>query len=168
MNLYLLRHGIAVERGALGYETDAKRPLTDRGRRRMRRAAEGMRRLKLGIEQVISSPAVRALQTAQIVVEVLGCSERFTTSAHLAVDADPQPLIAQLQERFAGCRGVLLVGHEPYLSNLGAKLVSGRAHLPLLLKKGGLCKLAIVGSLHYGPCAHLEWLLAPAHLRRMA
>jgi len=58
---------------------------------------------------------------------------------------------------------LLLVGHEPFLSQLIGMLVAGDASIQVTLRKGGLCKLSIE-QLNYGRCARLEWLLTPAQL----
>ena len=71
MKLYILRHGIAVEPGTPGYETDADRPLTSEGERKMRQIAGAMEALELSFDLILSSPYLRARQTAEIVAEVL-------------------------------------------------------------------------------------------------
>src|SRR5579864_3782830 len=68
--LYLLRHGIAVPPGTEGYEDD-DRPLTSKGERRTRQVAQGLRRLRLKLDRIISSPLPRALRTAELVAETL-------------------------------------------------------------------------------------------------
>jgi phosphohistidine phosphatase len=85
---------------------------------------------------------------------------------HLEVGGHPEKLIDVINDRHARASSVLLVGHEPYLSGLISVLVSGEDDLGIALKKGGLCKLTI-GTLLYGRCATLDWLLQPAHLTRM-
>lgn len=62
---------------------------------------------------------------------------------------------------------VLLVGHEPFLSGLVSLLVAGNEGFCVVMKKGGLCKLAI-DSLKHGRCAVLEWLLTPKQMGLMA
>ena len=66
MNLYLLRHGIAVERGTPGLDKDADRSLTPKGERRLWRITEAMEALKLSFDLILSSPYLRARQTAEI------------------------------------------------------------------------------------------------------
>ena len=69
MNLYILRHGIAVEHGAPGYAKDADRPLTPEGERKLGQIAEAMKALELTFDLILSSPYLRARQTAEIVAE---------------------------------------------------------------------------------------------------
>jgi phosphohistidine phosphatase len=167
MMLYLLRHAIAVERGGLEHADDRLRPLTPKGERRMRRIAEGMLRLGLSFDLLLSSPYLRAKQTADIVAEVFKLQERLHLSATLAPDGHPRHLLAELGGRYKAQRNVLLVGHEPYLSQLISLLVSGGTDLRVVMKKGGLCKLS-ASPLRYGRCATLEWLMTPRQLRLLA
>src|SRR5262245_35566452 len=161
--IYILRHGIAVERGALDYAKDSDRPLTFEGHKKMRRIAGMLRKFSLSFDLILSSPYVRARQTAEIVAKVLKAQDRFKFSEHLAAEGDARQLIEQLKTRYHSPASVLLVGHEPYLSQLISMLLTGEPDLSVTLKKGGLCKLT-VQRLVYARCATLEWLLAPRHM----
>ena len=167
MDLYLLRHGIAVERGTEGYEDDSQRPLTPKGERKMKQIAEGMGELGLSFDLILSSRFIRARQTAEIVAETLKTKERLKFCAHLAPEGDSEDLVHDLTRLYHRPKSVVLVGHEPYLSNLIATLLAGKPTLDVTLKKGGLCLLS-VKSLQYGRCAVLEWLLTPRHMTRLA
>ena len=158
--IYILRHGLAVERGTRGYAKDSDRPLTPEGCKRIRRIARMLRKFGLSFDLILSSPYVRARQTAEIVTEVLHAEDRLKFSEHLAAEGDAEELIEQLRRLCHSCASVLLVGHEPDLSQLISVLLTGKAGLALTLKKGGLCKLAIQ-RLAYARCATLEWLLTP-------
>jgi phosphohistidine phosphatase len=116
--------------------------------------------MKLSFDLILSSPYVRARQTAEIVAQVLKAGRRLKFSEHLASDGDPEELVDQLKSLYHAPRCLVLVGHEPYLSRLISKLVTGGTDLALNLKKGGLCKLT-VRRLSYSRCATLEWLLTP-------
>jgi phosphohistidine phosphatase len=166
MALYLLRHAIAVERGNPTYVQDSQRPLTPKGERRMRLAAQGMLALGLSFESIISSPYVRAKQTADIVAEVLQAPARVDVSPALVPEGDPRQLITELQRHASTRRDLLLVGHEPYLSNLISILLTGGSTLEVVMKKGGMCKLH-AERWRYGRCASLEWLLTSRQLRRL-
>jgi phosphohistidine phosphatase len=163
MELYILRHGLAVPRGTPGYEKDRQRPLTAEGRRKVRRIAKATRKMKLSFDLILSSPYVRARQTAEIVARVLKAGKRLKFSEHLAADGDAEELVDQLKNLYHSPRRAVLVGHEPYLSKLVSMLITGGADLSLNLKKGGLCKL-MVRRLAYARCATLEWLLTPRQL----
>ena len=164
MELYILRHAIAVDRAAPGYSDDSRRPLTSEGRRKMRDIAKGMKALELKFDLILSSPYLRAKETAEIAAQVLQAQRKLKFSDDLAVDGDPRVLIKSLER---SPQRVLLVGHEPYLSGLVGLLISGAASASLKLRKGGLCKLT-ADRLKFGRCAELEWLLTPRQLARLA
>lgn len=166
MNLYLLRHGPAVERGNFRGRDDSQRPLTPDGRKKMRAAARGLRALGLSFDLILSSPLVRAHDTADLVAKVLTNRRHLRLTELLTPEADPAKLIRHLAT-LPRPQSVLLVGHEPHLSTLLAMLVGARAAPPLKLRKGAVCLLS-VGKLRCGSCARLEWLLTARHLARLA
>ena len=165
--LYVLRHGIAINRGDPAYPLDSDRPLTDKGIKRMRRIAEGMRRIGVRFDLVLSSPYRRALETAFVVARECGAGEYVQTVQALKAEVLPEEVIRTLLDKFSTCERLLLVGHEPQLSALISTLTSGGASARPLLKKGGFCKLQ-VDRLQIGRCATLEWLLTPRQLLNMA
>jgi len=166
MNLYLLRHAIAVLRGTEGYERDSDRPLTRKGEKKMYRIAEGMKSMDLSFDVILSSPILRAKQTAEITAKVLGQKEQLEFLEALSTSGDPEEVIEAIRKKYASCESILLVGHEPDMSALISVLLSGDDNLAITMKKGGLCKL-IVDQIQFGRCATLEWLLAPKHLIRL-
>jgi phosphohistidine phosphatase len=167
MNLFILRHGIAVEPGTHGYEKDADRPLTPEGERKLLQIAEAMEALDLTFDLILSSPYLRARQTAEIVAEALKARKRLEFSDSLAPGGSTMKLVELLNCLAPPPQNVLLVGHEPYLSGLVSLLASGGATLTVVMKKGGLCKLT-TGLLTHGRCATLEWLLTPKQMALMA
>jgi len=167
MDLYILRHGIAVEPGTPGYETDADRPLTPEGERKLRQIADAMRALELSFDLILSSPYLRARQTAEIVAATLGARKRLEMSDALTPSGSIKKLVELLKRREPSPESVLLVGHEPYLSELISLLLSGKESFAVVMKKGGLCKLT-TESLKPGRCATLQWLLTPKQMALMA
>ncbi len=167
MNIYLLRHGLAVESGAPGFAHDSSRPLTPKGRRKMCKVVGGMKELKLSFDLILSSPYIRARQTAEIVARRLKLSRKLQLSETLQPDGSFGDLVKLLN----GCEpvpdSVLLVGHEPYLSELISLLVAGEKGIRVVMKKGGLCQLS-TDKLKHGQCAALDWLLTPRQLAAMA
>jgi phosphohistidine phosphatase len=167
MKLSLLRHGIAADRGSTEYESDGERPLTPKGERRMRRIAKGLQASGLATDLILSSPYVRARQSAEIVAQVLSTPEEVVFAETLAPEGNPRQLIAMLRTDHHERQDVLLVGHEPYLSRLISTLLTGGPNLTVEMKRGGLCSLSIE-TMRFGRCARLVCLLSPSQLRRLA
>jgi phosphohistidine phosphatase len=168
MKLYLLRHALALEPGTRGITRDADRPLAPEGERKTRRTAEAMQALELSFDLILSSPFLRARQTAEIIANAFNAKKLLEFSATLAPGGSFRKLIACLNHDQPPRISVLLVGHEPYLSDLIALLVFGQEQSGVVMKKGGLCGLAIEGTLKPARCAALEWLLTPRQLRLIA
>ena len=162
MEIYVLRHGIAVERGTPGYKKDNDRPLTKEGEEKMRQIAEAMLAMGLKFDLILSSPLVRAEQTAKIVAGEF--DEEVTFTDFLSPAGNTLELIREINDEKPQC--VLLVGHEPDLSRLTSLLVTGGTDAWIELKKGGLCKLT-TDKLTFGQCAMLNWLLTPKQLRAL-
>jgi len=167
MNLYILRHGIAVEPGTPGYEQDSERPLIPKGRRQLQQIAGTMEKMDLRFDLVVSSPLLRAEQTAEIIAKSLKLEARSRTSDALKPDGNPITLVRQLNELNPAPEDVLLIGHQPNLNRLISLLTAGDMDMVIDLKKGGLCKLE-TESLQTGQCAMLAWLLTPKQMRWMA
>jgi phosphohistidine phosphatase len=166
MELYLLRHGRAVERGESGFEDDSARPLTPEGRRQLRQSCAALRKLKLRFDLILSSPLVRARQTAEIVAAEWRCRKQLGFSEKLRPGGDRKKLVAELNALKSAPEKILLVGHEPDLSGLISLLVTGRNGGGFALKKGGLARLDIE-TLRAGRCATLAWLLTPKLMQAM-
>jgi phosphohistidine phosphatase len=167
MKLSFLRHGIAANRTSPEYEKDSERPLTPKGERRMRRAAEGIQAFGLSYDLILSSPYLRAKQTAEIVAEVVTTPEGVLLAETLTPEGNPRQLIEELGTDHHERQDVLLVGHEPYLSRLISTLLTGTPNLSIELKRGALCTLS-AETLRFGRCASLISLLSPRQLRRLA
>ena len=162
MEIYILRHGIAVERGTPGNKKDSDRPLTPEGEQKMHQIAEAILGMELKFDLILSSPYKRAEQTANIVASEL--DEEVTFTEFLEPDGNALELIAEINDEKP--QRVLLVGHEPYLSQLISVLTTGDSDAAIELKKGGLCKLT-TDKLTFGRCATLNWLLTPKLLREL-
>jgi phosphohistidine phosphatase len=162
MEIYILRHGIAVNRGTPGYKKDSDRPLTPEGEEKVHQIAKAMLAMELKFDLILSSPYLRSKQTAQIVAAEL--DEEVTLTDLLTPDGNPLELIRELNDEKP--QRVLLVGHEPHLSGLISVLVTGESDAAIELKKGGLCNLS-TDRLAFGQCATLNWLLTPKQLRSL-
>jgi phosphohistidine phosphatase len=168
MNLYLLRHGIAVDRDPIGFPDDASRPLTLKGEERIRMICSALKSLELVFDGILSSPYRRASQTAEIVAGVLGARKRLEFRDELTPDGDPKALLRYISRLRPARENVLLVGHEPNLSGLISVLISGGPGSAIGLKKGGLAKLEIETELRHARCATLSWLMTPKQLTLLA
>jgi phosphohistidine phosphatase len=167
MNLYLIRHAIAAEAGTPGYEQDSQRPLTDKGRKKMRKIARGLNTLGLKLNLIITSPYLRARETAEILaVEFRLIDDKIIESAALTPGGDLAQLVEAINAHYSHLENIALVGHEPALSELTSILLTGLPEMALTFKKGGVCALT-VDQFHYGQCAALEWLLTPAQLAQI-
>ncbi len=109
MDLYILRHAIAEERNGSTPGGDSRRRLTAEGAKKMRRIAKGMKAMKLSFDLILSSPFVRAKQTADIVAEVFGLANRLDLSPALAADGNPKELVDELRRNHRRLKSILLV-----------------------------------------------------------
>jgi phosphohistidine phosphatase len=121
--IWLLRHGDAADGSP-----DAERPLTDKGRRQARAAGAALRELGVSIDACLTSPKVRAADTARIACEQLGDVEPQLEERLAGGSFDAEALAAGLGEN------VLLVGHDPDFSTAVRSLTGARVSM----KKGGL------------------------------
>jgi len=160
MNLYIVRHAIAVERGTPGYEDDSQRPLTDAGREKMKKIAKGIRQLDFQLDVILSSPYVRARDTARILANGFKMEDKVTFSDHLIPSGNFESLINEIHEKY-DVANLALVGHEPMLSSLISWLTTGTTDTMITLKKGGVACLSS-DNLYKNGRATLEWLITPA------
>lgn len=165
MNLFILRHGIAVEPGTPGYQ-DSERPLIPKGRRQLNKIADAMRAMKLSFDVILSSPLVRARQTAEIVAADLKAKKRLAFADELKPGGDVKKLVQKINTLKPRPENIILVGHEPSLSWLISLFITGETDAGIVLKKSGLAKLE-TDKLRAGRCAALAWLLTPAQMKRM-
>jgi phosphohistidine phosphatase len=161
--LYLVRHAIAAERGE-EWPDDSKRPLTEAGINRFREAAEGLKALDVEIDEIFTSPLVRAMQTADLLAAALDPRPRVKLLDALAPGHTPAAVMAQLAKA-AKRRRIALVGHEPDLGELAAHLIGSTRALPF--KKGGVCRIDVEG-LTSTRAAALLWFVPPKVLRKLA
>ena len=166
MNVLVIRHAIAEDRRRFARtgDDDGLRPLTPRGRRRMRVGARGLRRAVPEIELVATSPLTRAAQTAEIVAGVYR-DLKVVKLPCLAPEAPVNALLKWLQERKHGAT-VALVGHEPDLGVFVSWMLTGLQESFIQMKKGGACLLELKEQVRPGR-ARLVWSLAPAQLRSL-
>lgn len=164
--LYVMRHGIAVDRASAGYSDDSKRPLTPDGRKKTQEIAQGLMRVGFDPDWIVTSPLVRAAETARIVAETLGGKVPMDSSDDLRPGGSAEALIAFLAKH-ANRKRVLVVGHEPDLSEMAGRLIGAGRRAHLSLKKGGCCLITFDDFPPKSP-GRLVWWLTPRVLRKLA
>lgn len=162
LELYLIRHGVAAERGD-EYPDDSKRPLTAAGLKRLRQEARALNALGIGFDHIITSPLVRTRQTADTLAESLESRPGISTSDALAPAGTPAAVFHELGRHMRKAR-IALVGHEPNIGELAARLIGARA--PLEFKKGGICRIDFEVFPPKG-IGQLRWFVPPRVLRRI-
>ncbi len=166
MNLLIVRHAIAVERGDPAYPWDDDRPLTPEGIHKFRLAARGLKSLGLKPARILSSPLVRARQTAEILRDAVAPDLELDIEPHLEPGADFESSARVLQALDE--EDVAIVGHEPHVSGFTAYLLSGpKSNASLLFKKGAAAFITFPGRIQAGS-GMLEWLIQPGALRALA
>jgi phosphohistidine phosphatase len=158
--LYLIRHGLAAEHGD-AWPDDAKRPLTEEGIASMRKETRGLARLGVILDVVLSSPLVRARQTAEIVASGLDPRPPIVSVDSLTPDGSYAAVVTDL-EKHARKNRIGLVGHEPSIGELAARLIGSRHSFEF--KKGAVCRIDLDAIPPGGP-GHLRWLLTPKILK---
>jgi phosphohistidine phosphatase len=154
MRLYLLRHGIAEE-WQPDYP-DEKRRLTGDGKRKVRLISQGLSKLRLDLDLIVTSPLPRASETAEIVAEVLDCKEKLKVDDRLAGGFSMSELRGIVSDA-GSVQSIMLVGHEPGFSMIAGSLTGGSQ---IDLKKGGLVR---IDTDRIGPGEGiLKWVLTPS------
>ncbi|NUR56175.1 MAG: phosphohistidine phosphatase SixA [Acidobacteria bacterium] len=162
LELYLVRHGIAEERGE-DWPDDSKRPLTSGGLAKLRKEARGLVALGVAVDQIVTSPLVRTRQTADVLADAFKNKPPIATSDALAPAGTPAAVMQEIARHVRKGR-IALVGHEPNLGELAAQLIGAKGAFEF--KKGGVCRIDFdvpppkgVGALH--------WFVTPKMLRRL-
>ena len=163
LELYLVRHAIAAERGP-DFPDDDKRPLTSEGEDSFRRAADGLVQLGVALDVILTSPLVRTRQTADILAKALPDRPPVVMVDALAPSGSTAAVfqaIAKHQRK----PSMALVGHEPNIGELAARLIAAKSAIPF--KKGAVCRIDL-DDLPPKGCGELRWFLPPRILRKLA
>jgi phosphohistidine phosphatase len=160
--LYLIRHGLAEERGD-AWPDDTRRPLSEEGMSSLRKCARGLVRLGVEFDVILTSPLVRTRQTAEIVAAAFNTRPPIVAIDSLTPDGSVQGVMNDLEKHARRAR-IALVGHEPGVGELAARLFGSRR--PLEFKKGAVCRIDIESIPPAGP-GSLRWLLTPKILREL-
>jgi phosphohistidine phosphatase len=165
MLLLLVRHAQAGERDAERWPDDSLRPLTNPGRAAHARVSRALRRLDVIPDLIISSPWVRAIQTAEIMAEELGLDADPVECEALTTEANAQA-IAQCLPDLEPDATVALVGHSPYIEDLASIILSGApARVPLDFPKSGV--MGIEAEKLEGSAGTLRFFLRPKQMERL-
>ena len=165
MDLYLVRHAIAADRSEGAFPNDAERPLTPEGIHKFRLAARGLSELGMKPGRIVSSPLLRAKQTAEILRDAVAKDVAITISPALTPNAEYGALIKAIAPYAE--EEVAVVGHEPHLSGLASYLLVGGDSAVLEFKKGAVARLKFPERAAPG-AGSLEWLIQPGALRLLA
>lgn len=164
VNVFFLRHGEAGKRVAIPSK-DMERALTETGKDEIEEIAESFERMDLEFNKIASSPLARARETAEIVASVQKKSGKLELWDELRPEGNRLDLFRRLS-KIRQDSDVLLVGHEPYLSNVIGEIISGNLASRIVIKKGGFARVEIT-SFSPKPSGELRWLLTPRQLKRM-
>jgi phosphohistidine phosphatase len=166
MLIYIVRHAIAGNMDPEQWPDDTQRPLTKEGIRRFGKAARALRWLAPKVDVVLSSPSVRAWETAEILKKEAGWPE--PTQCVPLQSAPPDAVLSAVHD-YREAEAIALVGHEPFLSRLMGTLLVQNEAVAIELKKGAIACLRVGDVTNPLPGnAELLWLLPPRVLRAVA
>jgi phosphohistidine phosphatase len=164
IELFLVRHAIAAERGPK-YPDDRLRPLTVAGAKKFSESVPGLIAMGVVVDFVLTSPLVRARETATLLASGLKPKPALVEIEALAPGGRPQAIVEAIKTHSKRHRRLALVGHEPDLGELAAKLLGARGMIEF--KKGAVCLIEVDGATPGGP-GTLRWMLTPKALRALA
>jgi phosphohistidine phosphatase len=162
MKLVIVRHADAGDKDEWAKEAkpDELRPLSEKGRKQMKSAAEGLRTLVPKCDVIVTSPYTRAVQTAEILNDVYEAI--VEESSALEPDSAPDDFVHWLRER-GDADVAIAAGHEPHLGELTTWLMTGASESHVEFKKGGAAVLEFDGQVRKG-AGVLRWLMGPKEL----
>ncbi len=164
MDCVLVRHGIAIEPEE--WEgSEENRPLTEKGKKRVRQAAAGLTSMNLVPTHLLSSPFLRAKDTARLLRSVLCPALKVETHDELAVGSTAEQIVALLRSLPLNSV-VMCVGHEPLLGEVAGILLCGKPISGFPMKKVGAALIHLSGMVKPGQ-GLLRWWLLPAQLRAL-
>ena len=161
--LYLIRHGLAAERGE-NYPDDTKRPLTARGIQRLKREGRALAALDVTFDVILASPLVRTRQTAEVLASAFRTPPPIVNAQALAPGGTHNAIFDELSKQALRRKRIAIVGHEPGIGELGARLMGLRK--PIEFKKGAVCRIDVAALPPTGN-GQLKWFLTPRILRKI-
>ncbi len=161
MQIYLLRHAIAVPRGSISFPND-DRPLTEEGIKKMAKAAKGAALILPAIDIILASPLKRAYETAVIMAKAIGAEHRLEICKYLLPNSSMKNVMSYLA-KYKDLQSILIVGHGPDIGFIASALLGSSGDI-IEFKKGALCciETETIPSRKHGK---LLWHLPPRFLR---
>jgi phosphohistidine phosphatase len=166
VDLYIVRHAIAVERGDPAYPWDDDRPLTPEGIHKFRLAARGLEKMGAKPARILSSPLIRARQTAEIYRDAVAPDLEIEYTPTLKPESDFAETLGVVAA--LGAKSAAVIGHEPHLSGFVSYLLCGSGPTSSLVFKKGATALVRFPAEPAPGLGFLEWLIQPGALRRIA
>ena len=161
MEIYLVRHGVAHTK-----EDDPERHLNNDGLNQCHLSGRALRRFGTTFDLVISSPKVRARQTAEIIADEVGYpKDEIKVTETLEPMASPKDTISYLNN-FTEKNNIMLAGHLPLLENLASELLSKSTQISLSFEAGAVCQIDVDHPISHNGI--LRWFLKPEQLRLIA
>jgi len=168
MELYLIRHGAAENLGAKGNFTDDARDLTKQGAIRAEKVGEGLRKLDVKFDLILTSPALRASRTASEIRKGMRLpAELIRIAPELGTDARIENMVELINQNFLQYSQVALVSHQPNLSLLASWLLSEGSEIEFKMSRAGVVCLQTGPRLEAGR-ASLLWKMLPGQLVQLA
>ncbi len=161
MEIYLVRHGAAFIK-----EEDPERHLNNDGLKQCHLAGKALKRLDIKFDLIVSSPKIRARQTAEIISEEVNYSKKeIKITETLQPTSDPKDTISFLND-LTGIKRVVLAGHLPLLGNLVSELLSKSSEFSFHFDTGTVCFIEAGHPIYNN--GDFRWFLAPEHLKLLA
>jgi len=164
IELFLVRHAVAAERGPK-YPDDRLRPLTPAGSKKFAQSVPGLIEMDVVIDFVLTSPLVRARDTAMLLAAGLKPKPPVSEVEALSPGGRAQAINDAIKTHAKRHRRIAIVGHEPDLGELASRLLGARGNVEF--KKGAVCLIEMDGATPTGP-GTLRWMLTPKALRALA
>ena len=165
MYLYIIRHATAEEREDFASKNadDSLRPLTAKGKKKLQKTILGLEKEFDKLDAIVTSPYLRAKQTAQILADLCDGTPRIFESAELVPHAPPQALLKWLKTQCTHLKKVAVIGHEPHLSLFTSYLLSGNAEESFIELKKSSVALVEIGNFEdiAASKSKLLWLVSP-------